>query len=111
MKVRVISPFFDKFHTDTLFEKGAVLEFDDARANDIISKRLGVAVTEEPKKEPKPEPAKEKVKVVHAEEEKVEEANNEPAEEEKVVSPTEEPAAEEKLEPAVRRGRKAKINE
>ena len=54
MKIRVISEFYDKFHTSTLFKVGTVLDFDDERANDIISKKLAEPYVE-PKPEPKPE--------------------------------------------------------
>ena len=52
MKIRVISEFYDKFHTSTLFKVGAVLDFDDERAADIIQKGLG-----EPYSEPEQKPA------------------------------------------------------
>lgn len=48
MKIRVISEFYDKFHTSTLFRVGTVLDFDDDRAKDIIAKKLAVSC-EEPK--------------------------------------------------------------
>ena len=69
MKIRVISEFYDKFHTSTLFKVGMVLDFDDERAKDIIAKKLGEPYSEpekkpaEPKVEPKvEEPATEQVK-------------------------------------------------
>jgi hypothetical protein len=56
MKIRVISEFYDKFHTSTLFKVGTVLDFDDDRANDIISKKLAEPYSEPEKNlEPKPE--------------------------------------------------------
>ena len=55
MKIRVISEFYDKFHTSTLFKVGAVLDFDDERANDIISKKLAEPYSE-PEKKPEPKP-------------------------------------------------------
>ena len=62
MKIRVISEFYDKFHTSTLFKVGTVLDFDDERAKDIISKKLAEPYVEpeekkkpgRPKAEPKP---------------------------------------------------------
>lgn len=63
MKIRVISEFYDKFHTSTLFKVGTVLDFDEKRAQDVISKKLAEpfvepkpAPKEEVKPEPKPEP-------------------------------------------------------
>lgn len=57
MKVRVISEFYDKFHTSTLFKVGAVLEFDDDRARDVIRRKLAEPYKEQQKKEDaKPEP-------------------------------------------------------
>ena len=56
MKIRVISEFYDKFHTSTLFKVGTVLDFDDDRANDVISKKLAEPYSE-PEKKPEPKPA------------------------------------------------------
>ena len=56
MKIRVISEFYDKFHTSTLFKVGTVLDFDDERAKYVISKKLAEPYKEqnsEEKKEPK----------------------------------------------------------
>lgn len=87
MKIRVISEFYDKYHTSTLFKVGTVLDFDDERANDIIAKKLA-----EPYKEPSPkvEPAQEAPKeepATAAEPEK-------PAEEIAEQKPAEEPETE-----------------
>ena len=57
MKIRVISEFYDKFHTSTLFKVGTVLDFDDGRARDIISKKLAEPYSE-PEKKPEPKPEK-----------------------------------------------------
>ena len=46
MKIRVISEFCDKFHTSIHYKVGTVLDFGTERANDIISRKLGVAVEE-----------------------------------------------------------------
>lgn len=54
MKIRVISEFYDKFHTSTLFKVGTVLDFDDVRANDCIRKKLAEPYKEEPKPAEKP---------------------------------------------------------
>ena len=78
MKIRVISEFYDKFHTSTLFKVGTVLDFDDDRANDIIAKKLAEPYSE-PEKKPEP-------KVEKAEQPKVEqpiEQTSEPVEEKK----------------------------
>lgn len=52
MKIRVISPFCDKFHTNTLYTEGMVLDFDEERANDVIRRKLGVPFVEEKVEEP-----------------------------------------------------------
>ena len=57
MKIRVISEFYDKFHTSTLFKVGTVLDFDDERAKDVISKKLA-----EPYSEPEQKPKREEQK-------------------------------------------------
>lgn len=64
MKIRVISEFYDKYHTSTLFKVGTVLDFDDERANDIISKKLAEPFVE-PKKPGRP-PKQEEAKVEDA---------------------------------------------
>lgn len=56
MKIKVISPFYDKEHTDTLFTEGTVLDFDEVRAKDVIARKLAVPYEEKPKPAPKPEP-------------------------------------------------------
>ena len=66
MKIKVVSEFWDKFHTSTLFTVGTVLDFDEERAQNVISRGLAVAYTEpkkpgRPKAEPKPEPKPEVV--------------------------------------------------
>ena len=105
MKIRVVSAFCDKFHTNTLYTEGMVLDFDDERANDIIRRKLGVAVVEEQKvEEPAPEPEKvEEPEVKEDAPETEETADNEPAPE--VEEPVEEaPASEPEVK--TRRGRK-----
>lgn len=123
MKIRVVSEFYDKFHTSTLFKVGTVLDFDDARALDVINRNLAEAVVEEPKKAdtPKPEPEKveENPKNVEQPETKVEEVTEEnpevteetkveeeqkEAEAEKVENPAEE-AQKSEEKPTVRRRR------
>lgn len=51
-KIRVISEFYDKFHTSTLFRVGTVLEFDDARADDVVARNLAVPVEETAEEKP-----------------------------------------------------------
>ena len=79
MKIKVVSEFYDKFHTSTLYKEGEVVDFDEARAKDIIARKLGVKVEEEkpkpapkpaPKPEPKPEPKKAEAKAEVKEEQK-----------------------------------------
>ena len=53
MKIRVISEFYDKFHTSTLYKVGTVLDFDDERAKDVIAKKLAEPYSE-PEKRPEP---------------------------------------------------------
>ena len=53
MKIRVISEFYDKFHTSTLYKVGAVLDFDDERAADVISRGLAEPYSEPEKKKPR----------------------------------------------------------
>ena len=68
MKIRVISEFYDKYHTSTLFKVGAVLDFDEERAKDVIAKKLAEPFEEpedkkrpgRPPKDVKPEPVKAK---------------------------------------------------
>lgn len=61
MKIRVIQEFYDKFHTSTLFKVGTVLDFEEARAKDVIARKLAEPYKEEkpkvetPKVEPKAE--------------------------------------------------------
>jgi len=79
MKIRVISEFYDKFHTSTLFKVGTVLDFDDERANDVISKKLAEPYTEpeerkKPGRPPKAEPKPEQNAEVKAAEEKEKES-------------------------------------
>lgn len=129
MKIRVISEFCDKFHTSIHYKVGTVLDFGTERANDIISRKLGVAVEEteqsaEP--EPKVEVPEEKVEE-HAVGSEVEEPVAEPAAEEVAAeaeaeqpenNPAEEAAVTEEPEPAEteepekpRRGRKPAVKE
>ena len=50
MKIRVISEFYDKYHTSTRFEVGTVLDFDEKRALDVIAKKLAEPYSEPEKK-------------------------------------------------------------
>lgn len=40
MKGEVISPFRDKFHFNTVYEVGAILDFDEERMNSLIERKL-----------------------------------------------------------------------
>lgn len=55
MKVKVIQEFRDKFNYNKVFEVGNVYEFEDARAKDILARKLGV---EDKVKEVKPKKKK-----------------------------------------------------
>lgn len=63
MKVEVTSPFLDKFNSSRMYNVGEVVEFEDERAKDMISRRLAKAF-EEPKEDPKEEPKEEPKPVV-----------------------------------------------
>ena len=94
MKIRVISEFYDKFHTSTLFKVGTVLDFDDERANDIISKKLAEPYTEPEEKKKPGRPPKAEAKAEPAVEQEVKTAEAKVKEE----SPKTEAEAEEKAE-------------
>ena len=51
MKIKVKVEFHDKFHMEHVFKAGEVVEFDDQRAGDIISRGLGEEYVEETKEE------------------------------------------------------------
>lgn len=55
MKVKVTKPFFDKFNLARLYEPGEVVDFEDARAKDIVTRTLGEYYKETKKEEPKAE--------------------------------------------------------
>ena len=40
MRGEVISPFRDKFHFNTIYEVGAILDFDEERMNSLIERKL-----------------------------------------------------------------------
>lgn len=40
MRGEVISPFRDKFHFNTIYEVGAVLDFDEERMNSLVERKL-----------------------------------------------------------------------
>ena len=54
MKIRVISEFYDKFHTSTLFKVGAVLDFEEERARKIVELKLGEFVEDGKSEDKKP---------------------------------------------------------
>jgi len=93
MKIRVISEFYDKFHTSTLYKVGTVVDFDDERAKDIISKKLAEPYAA-PEKAAEPAPAK-------AEETVVENVAEEAA---KAAEEAAEPAAEQTANAEEHRG-------
>ena len=47
MKVRVKQAFRDQFNTSRIFQPGEVLDFEAARANNIVKLGLGALVDEE----------------------------------------------------------------
>lgn len=47
-KIQVVAEFADKFDTSHHYKVGEVIGFDDARAENIVSRFLGVYVQEEP---------------------------------------------------------------
>ena len=58
MKVKVVKPFSDKFNLSRLCQPGEVVNFEDKRAENIVSRGLGEFYKEEkPKAEPKVEEA------------------------------------------------------
>ena len=99
MKIRVISEFYDKFHTSTLFRVGTVCDFDDERAQDIISKHLGEKVEDTPKVEAPAEVAEPAKEEANTDEQAVEEVA-ESVEEAVAEKPAEEPAKKEASEVA-----------
>lgn len=116
MKIKVVSEFYDKFHTSTLFPVGAVVDFEESRAKDIIQRKLGVPYVE-PKvgdRKEAPNPKAPAVEQKAAEEEpavKEQPETAEPAkanaEEAKTETPKEEVKAEDgaKKEPKRRKGK------
>lgn len=40
MRGEVISPFRDKFHFNTIYEVGAILDFDEERMNSLVERKL-----------------------------------------------------------------------
>lgn len=57
-KVKVIFDFYDKFHLSTLYKAGDEVEFDDDRADDIVSRGLGRLVKAKGKTDKTPDPGK-----------------------------------------------------
>ena len=97
MRGEVIKPFRDKYHFNTLYEVGAVVDFTEERMKDLISRHLckkleGVIETSSPRKEAN---KKEQKKVL---DEPVEDANLEKTKSEE--------AAAEKLAKAIGRPKK-----
>lgn len=69
--VRVISEFVDKYNPTRLYQPGEVVAFDDARAADMVARKLAEVVEKPKREEPKPE-VKEEVKAETKTEEKPE---------------------------------------
>lgn len=91
MKVEVTRPFKDKFNLAREFTPGEVLDFEPARAEDIVSRGLGKFHAEkaetpvpepekvvEPEKAAEPEKVEPEVESEVSEPEKAEETNDEP---------------------------------
>ena len=110
MKVKVLLPFNDKYNLARTFNPGEVVDFEEQRANDIVTRGLGAfEETKEPYRKPVAEKPVEKVEETPVAEsveppfvETIEE-HAEPAEIEEQV----EESAEEKVEKK-RPGRKPK---
>lgn len=123
MKVKVLLPFNDKYNLARTFNPGEVVDFEEQRANDIVTRGLGAFdETREPYRKPVAEKPVEKVEKTPAAEivetpiaavaEKVEESITEDVKVEENAEPTEseekvEESAEEKVEKK-RHGRKPK---
>ena len=62
MKVKVLLPFSDKYNLARTFNPGEVVDFEDKRANDIVTRGLGAfEETKEPYQKPTAEKPGEKV--------------------------------------------------
>ena len=56
MKVKVLLPFNDKFNLTRAFNPGEIVDFEEARAKNIVDRKLGEFVEDQKaKKEPKVE--------------------------------------------------------
>lgn len=51
MKGKVICQFRDKFHFNTIYEVGAIVDFDEKRMIDLIDRKLCQKIKEQEKKE------------------------------------------------------------
>ena len=117
MKGEVINTFRDKFHYNTIYEVGTVVEFDKERMKDLIARGLCKKVDEKPsaKKEDKekkkevladPEPKEETKKEVLADPEAKEEPKDETKEEELDEKTKSEQEAAEKIAKATAKANK-----
>lgn len=66
MKVKVVKPFCDKFNLTRMFNPGEVVDFEQARAENIVERGLGEYLKEAPKAAPKVEEVKETPSVFDA---------------------------------------------
>lgn len=117
MKGEVIAQFRDKFHYDTVYEVGTVVDFDKERMKDLFARKLCKKIEEQEKKpvpqkgeknEKKevladPEPEKETKKEVLAD---PKEATEEPKEEELDEKAKSEQEAAEKIAKATAKAKK-----
>lgn len=102
MIVEVLVPFYDKENLSHLFQVGDIVEFEAARAEDIISRGLGKCATEEAEKVEETEKA-DPVEETKVDEPETAEEAEDAEEAETEEAPTEEPK---------RRGRKpTKVSE
>lgn len=95
MKVKIVRPFYDKFNLSRLFNPGEVVDFEEKRAEDIVSRGLGEFSKEN--KAEKPEAPKVE-EPAEPEAPKAEEPNAEP--EGTAGATSEEPEAESEEAPA-----------
>lgn len=80
MKGEVISAFRDKFHFNTVYETGAIVDFEEKRMKDLIARKLCKEVKEQEKKEtPVPATNDKEQETPKASESKVKEALQEDA--------------------------------
>lgn len=80
MRGEVICQFRDKFHFNTIYEVGAIVDFDEKRMKDLIARKLCQKIKEQEKEEtPVPTTNDKEQEAPKASESKVEEAVQEDA--------------------------------